>query len=282
MSTPATRPFTSPDLLMVGPVRHRRLRPAGHAFSYSVYTLRLPLRARAAKLAGGTLPDTRLFAHNRFGLLSFHDSDHGDATRPPLEWIESVLHEADIHDADGEIFLHTFPRVLGYVFNPVSFWFCERADGSLRAVLCEVSNTFGERHCYLLDPGRPLLNGMPLTARKVFHVSPFCKVQGQYTFRFMFAPPKRGKPLRSLARIDYDDGDGEGPVLLTSIAGTARPLDTRNVLRVFFGYPLMTVGVVARIHWQALKLFFKRVPFIAKPAPPSAMLSHERAELPSR
>jgi hypothetical protein len=121
---------------------------------------------------------------------------------------------------------------------------------------------------------------MPLTARKVFHVSPFCKVQGKYTFRFMFAPPKQGKPLRSLARIDYDDGDG--PLLLTSIAGTARPLDSRNVLGVFFGYPLMTVGVVVKIHWQALKLFFKRVPFLAKPTPPSANLSHERGELPSR
>jgi uncharacterized protein len=280
MSAPITRAFDSPDLLMVGPVRHRRLRPAGNAFSYGVYTLRLPLRARAAKLARGTLPDTRLFAHNRFGLLSFYDRDHGDAIRPPLEWIESVLQEADIHDADGEIFLHTFPRVLGYVFNPVSFWFCERADGSLRAVLCEVNNTFGERHGYLLDTGRSLLNGMPLIARKVFHVSPFCKVQGKYTFRFMFSPPKHGKPLRSLARIDYDDGDG--PLLLTSIAGTARPLDSRNVLSVFFGYPLMTVGVVVKIHWQALKLFFKRVPFLAKPTPPSANLSHERGELTSR
>jgi uncharacterized protein len=280
MNTPPTRTFDAPDLLMVGPVRHRRLRPARNAFSYGVYTLRLPLRARAEKLACGTLPDTRLFAHNRFGLLSFHDSDHGDAKRTPLEWIESVLREADIHDVDGEIFLHTFPRVLGHVFNPVSFWFCERADGSLRAVLCEVNNTFGERHSYLLDPGRPLPNGMPLTARKVLHVSPFCEVQGQYTFRFMFAPPKHGRPLRSLARIDYDDGDG--PVLLTSIAGTARPLDTWNVLRVFVGYPLMTVGVLVKIHWQALKLFFKRVPFLAKPKPPSAHLSHERAELPSR
>ncbi len=146
MNTPPTRTFDAPDLLMVGPVRHRRLRPARNAFSYGVYTLRLPLRARAAKLARGALPDTRLFAHNRFGLLSFHDSDHGDANRTPLEWIESVLREADIHDADGEIFLHTFPRVLGHVFNLVSFWFCERTDGSLRAVLCEVNNTYSERH----------------------------------------------------------------------------------------------------------------------------------------
>jgi uncharacterized protein len=272
--------FNSPDLLLVGPVRHTRLRPARNAFSYGVYTLRLPLRARAARLAQGTLKDSRMFAYNRFGLLSFHDSDHGVPGQTALQWVESMLHENGIHDADGEIYLQTFPRVLGYVFNPVSFWFCERADGSMRAVVCEVNNTFGERHCYLLDPGGGILNGAPLTARKVFHVSPFCKVEGRYTFRFMFAPPKHGKPMRSLARIDYEDNDG--PLLLTSIAGKARPIDASNVLRVFFGYPLMTFGDVAKIHWQAMKLFFKRVPFLSKPTPPSANVSHERAELPTR
>jgi len=275
MTTRAPQSFDAPDLLLVGPVRHKRLRPARNAFSYGVYTLRLPLRARAARLTQGTQRDSRLFATNRFGLLSFHDSDHSAEGQTALQWIESMLHENGIHDATGEIFLHTFPRVLGYVFNPVSFWFCERTDGTLRAVVCEVNNTFGERHCYLLDPGNGVLNGTPLTARKVFHVSPFCKVQGHYTFRFMFASPKHGKPLRSLARIDYDDG--EGPLLLTSIAGSARPLNAANVLRVFFGYPLMTFGVVAKIHWQALKLFFKRVPFLSKPTPPSANVSHERA-----
>jgi DUF1365 family protein len=273
-------PFDTPDLLLVGSVRHRRLRPACNAFAYGVYTLRLPLRARAARLARGVHKNSRLFAINRFGLLSFCDSDHGAAGQTALQWIESMLHENGIHDATGEIFLHTFPRVLGYVFNPVSFWFCERADGSLRAVVCEVNNTFGERHCYLLDPAGGIHNGAPLTARKVFHVSPFCKVQGHYTFGFMFASPKRGKPLRSLARIDYDDG--EGPLLLTSIAGSTCPLDARNVLREFFGYPLMTFGVVARIHCQALKLFFKRVPLLSKPTPLSANVSHERAELPTR
>ena len=272
--------FNKPDQLLTGPVRHTRLRPAGNAFSYGVYMLRLPLRSRAARVAAGTFRNTRWFAHNRFGLLSFHDADHGGGTASALQWIDALLAENHIHDADGEIFLHTFPRVLGYTFKPVSFWFCERADGSLRAVLCEVNNTFGERHCYLLDAGRPILNGVPMTARKVFHVSPFCKVEGHYTFRFLFSPERRDRAMRTLARIDYDDG--EGPVLLTSIAGTVRPLDARNVLRVFFSYPMMTFGVVAKIHWQALKLFIKRVPFLSKPTPPTANVSHERAELPTR
>jgi DUF1365 family protein len=114
----------------------------------------------------------------------------------------------------------------------------------------------------------------------VFEVSPFCAVSGSYTFRFLFAPPKHGKPMRSVARIDYDDG--AGPLLITSIAGEARPADTAHVLRAFFGYPLMTFGVVARIHWQALKLFAKRVPFLHKPTPSSAKRSRARGEFPTR
>jgi DUF1365 family protein len=267
--------FEAPDLLLTGRVRHRRLRPVANAFSYRVFTVRLPLRARAARLASGA-GNSRLFAHNRFGLLGFHDADHGDGAQPALDYIDALLKANGIDDACGEIHLQTFPRVLGYVFNPVSFWFCERADGSLRAVLCEVNNTFGERHCYLLDTGSTIKSGRPLTARKVFHVSPFCKVEGTYTFRFFF-DETRG---RSLARIDYDDADG--PLLVTSIAGRTRALDASNVLRVFFSYPLMTIGVVARIHWQALKLFAKRVPFVGKPAPPRAALSRARGESAGR
>jgi DUF1365 family protein len=143
-----------------------------------------------------------------------------------------------------------------------------------------VNNTFGERHAYLLDTGRPIANGMPLTARKVFHVSPFCRVEGYYTFRFLFAQPKEDRPWRSLMRIDYDDVNG--PLLVTSIAGTARALDAPNVLRVFFGYPLMTFGVIAKIHWQALRLFLKRVPFVARPRPPCATVTRTRFDAQDR
>lgn len=249
--------------LCYGTVRHSRLRPVANLFSYGVYFLRLPLRAMGSRDIGG-----RFFSRNRFNLLSFYDSDHGDGKQPLITWIDQILRSEGIDDVDGEVWLQAFPRVLGYVFNPVSFWFCHRKDGALRAIVCEVRNTFGEKHCYLLDSGAAMPYGVELTARKVFHVSPFCAIEGGYRFRFM-------RTLRAqeqtVARIDHDDD--HGPLLLTSISGTAASLSTANTLRAFFSYPLMTFGVVIRIHFQALKLFIKRVPFFSKPVPPSGELS---------
>ena len=249
----------------LGHVRHTRLRPARHAFAYRSFFLRLPMRTLAAR----PWPFRRL-ARNRFGWLSLHDADHGDGG-DPLAWIDRLLSREGIADATGEAWLHTLPRVLGYVFNPVSFWFCHRGDGALRAVLCEVNNTFGERHCYLLAHavGRPLAWGEELTARKVFHVSPFCKVEGRYRFRFMLA--RRADGERFVGRIDYDDADG--PLLQTSIEGRLAPLDERRLLRTRFAYPAFTAFLVGRIHWQALKLWVKRVPFFSKPKPPALDVS---------
>jgi len=246
--------MTSVALIGHGVVRHRRLRPAGHAFEYPTYFLMLPLRSLQQQAQPA-------LARNRFGLLSFHDRDHGDGRDDALAWLDELLHSEGIADADGEVWLHTYPRVFGYVFKPVSFWYCERADGSLAAVVVEVNNTFGERHCYLLAVPE-LAFGREMQARKVFHVSPFCQVQGRYRFRFMRTAQ------RTVARIDHDDESG--PLLLTSVSGQLQPLTRASVRGAFFGTPLMTLGVMARIHWHALRLWLKRVPFFSKPAPPQA------------
>ena len=263
-------PDTPPAIeLCMGQVRHKRLHPVRNAFSYGVFYLRVPVHGLAPAEA------TRWFSRNRFNLLSFYDADHGDGKLPLRAWIAALLLRHGVADADGDVWLQTMPRVLGYLFNPVSFWFCHRADGSLRAVLCDVRNTFGERHLYLLDTGGPIANGALLSADKIFHVSPFLPVRGSYRFRFVRAAGKgAGQGERHLACIDYLDGAaGTQPALLTSISGTAQALTDRAVLRACLAHPLLTVGVVVKIHWQALRLWCKRVPFISKPAAPTEDLS---------
>ncbi len=250
----------SPALLGTGVVRHKRLRPREHAFEYPTYFLMLPLRS-LRRAPAAALP------RNRLGWLSFHDTDHGDGRADALAWLDELLIAEGLHDAvdeAGEVWLHCYPRVLGYVFKPVSFWYCQRADGTLAAIVAEVNNTFGERHCYLLT-GAGLGFGRELQARKVFHVSPFCAVQGRYRFRFMRTAD------RMVARVDHDDE--AGPLLQTSVSGHLEPLTAAAVLRVFFGMPMMTFGVMLRIHWQALQLWRKRVPFFSKPAPPATLVS---------
>lgn len=254
----------SQALIGIGEVRHRRLRPREHAFAYPTYFLLLPMRRLRAQ------PEPAL-RRNRRGLLSFHDADHGTGGADALAWLDSLLDAEGVYAAGeprGEVWLQTYPRVLGYVFKPVSFWYCERADGQLAAIVAEVNNTFGERHCYLLDgqgEAPPPAWGREMQSRKVFHVSPFCAVEGRYRFRFMRTAE------RVVARIDHDD-DG-GALLQTSVSGRLQPLTAGGARRAFFGMPLMSLGVIARIHWHALQLWRKRVPFFSKPAPPGAFVS---------
>jgi DUF1365 family protein len=162
--------------------------------------------------------------------------------------------------------------VLGYAFKPVSFWYCHRADNSLAAIVVEVNNTFGERHCYLLD-GPGLAFGVELRAAKVFHVSPFCAVAGHYRLRFMRTD--RGgtgmHPPRTVVRIDHHDK--QGLLLTTSISGSLQPLTASRARAAFWRMPWMTWGVIVRIHWQALQLWAKRVRWFSKPPPPDATVS---------
>ena len=245
---------TAAPLLGIGEVRHTRLRPVLNRFVYPTYFLMLPMRSLRAAASTS-------LRRNRFGLISFFDRDHGDGREDSLAWLEAMLVREGVEDAAGEIWLHCYPRVLGHTFKPVSFWYCHRADDSLAAVVVEVNNTFGERHCYLLA-GAGLAFGREVQAAKVFHVSPFCDVSGGYRFRFMRTA------ARTVARIDHHDA--QGALINTSVSGYLQPLTAARARSAFFGMPLMTLGVIARIHWQALRLWSQRVPFFHKPAPPAS------------
>ena len=238
-----------------GRVHHLRLRPVVHAFDYPTWFLMLPLRHLRSS------PDPVL-RRNQPAWVSFHDADHGDGRSDCLAWLDARLHAEGILDALGEVWLHTYPRMLGHAFKPVSFWYCQRLDGSLAAVVAEVNNTFGGRHHYLLA-GPQLGLGREMRATKQFQVSPFCQVTGQYRFRFMRTPGEQGNgDGRTVARIEYDDD--QGPLLLTSVSGTLAPLTPQRLRRALWRLPLLTLGVVARIHWQALRLWARRVPFFGR------------------
>ena len=247
---------TDKPLIGFGRVRHTRHRPRHNAFVYPTYFLMLPMRSLRRDGPGA-------LARNRPAALAFHDRDHGDGRDDALAWLESVLEGHGITDADGEVWLHTYPRVLGYTFKPVSFWYCHRADGSLRAVLAEVNNTFGEHHNYLVchPDRRPIRADDWLETDKVFHVSPFFAVAGRYRFRFV------DRDGRSRMRIDYFDD--QGLVLSTAIGGTSCTFRAASLIRALFAYPLMTLGVIVRIHYHALRLAWRRVPFFSKPEPPT-------------
>ena len=270
-------------LIGFGQVRHSRSRPQRHAFAYPTYFLMLPLRTLHKQA-----PQAGEWQINRSGLLSFFDTDHGDGRGVEqggaIGWLDEVLQREGIFDATGEAWLHTYPRVLGYTFKPVSFWYCHRAPddqgGALRAIVVEVNNTFGERHFYVLDNPR---YGVEQRAAKVFHVSPFNPVQGHYRFRFMRS---QGEALRTVARVDfYDDAPSDTAqsvhsakspdvaVLQTSVSGTLQPITPAVLRHALWRYPAMTLGVVLHIHTQALRLWLKKVPFFRKPPPPQAFVS---------
>jgi uncharacterized protein len=241
--------------IVLGEVRHSRLKPFDHRFRYRSFYLQLPLKSLGARAGNWG------WGLNRKSLLSVHDRDHGDGT-PLLKWAQETLRHAGVHDIDGEIWLQTFPKMFGYVFKPVSFWFCERADGSLGAVIAEVNNTFGDRHVYVLKAtGHAIENGETLSADKAFYVSPFFEIRGHYQFRFY----KAALGGRDLARIEYRDD--AGALLLTSMSGRSKQLTQSSALLAWLAYPMHSLGVIARIHWQALFLWAKGAKFVARPKP---------------
>lgn len=236
---------------MEGSVMHGRQFPRTNHFRYGIYYLALPL----SKLNQLPVP------HNSAGVMSFHDRDHGYGTTGTLEsWAQSILEAHDIY-LDGEIALICMPRIFGYVFNPVSFWLCHDKAGALKAVLCEVHNTFGEKHTYLCahEDKRVILPDDVLTARKVFHVSPFLKREGHYEFRFDSTQDHLA------VRIDFFAEDGRKQ-LVTTLSGRYTQMTRPACRRLFWRYPLVTLKAIALIHYQAIRLVIKGIRYIPKPA----------------
>ena len=247
--------MTAVAQLITGHVMHERVWPLENRFVYPVFNLRLPL-SRLGEIHSSCL------GIDRARPLSIRTRDYGAGDGSDLiGWIRGHLRAAGL-DASGEVWLQTMPRVLGYAFNPISCWYCHDSAGRLRAILAEVSSTFGERHRYLLgaEDGGEITARTELHCHKRMHVSPFCQVRGSYRFRVL------ERAGRTVLSIDYDDG--ERLVLRTAVGGRISPATDAALWRALIGQPLLTICVVARIHWQALRLWLRRLPFYTKPDHP--------------
>ena len=243
-------------------VMHQRRGRFAYRFSYRLFSLLLDIDRIDEVCA-----HSRLLRHNRTGLVSFLDRDHGPHDGRPLRpWIDDVLRAGGIELEGGRVELLALPRLWGYVFNPLSLWYCYHRDGSLRAVLTEVSNTFGEWHHYLLhENGQPMRWPVRQSVDKVFHVSPFIDMRAEYRFTL-------GKPTARLAVAIHQYQD-DALLLIATQTGRGGPCDDRALVSALLRFPFSTFKVMALIHWQAFRLWLRRAPLFRKPPRPTEDIS---------
>lgn len=231
--------------LYLAKVMHKRIFPKENTFYYNLYYLALPLPAQP-------IPGF---------LTSFYPKDLGSRDgNDPFLWVKSILSEYNFNEEVSNIILITMPRVMGYVFNPISFYLCIDKEFNLLSVLCEVHNTFGEQHNYLCahPDHRPMTKNDSIEAEKVFHVSPFLEREGRYTFRFDLNRDNLN------IWIDYYNKLGQKQ-LVTSLVGHFSVLNKSSLRSTFWRHPLVTMKVIFSIHWQALRLILNGIRHIPKP-----------------
>ncbi|HYF20083.1 MAG TPA: DUF1365 domain-containing protein [Ramlibacter sp.] len=258
-----------------GQVMHQRLRPLRHRLAYRVYSVLLDIDELPAL-------DARLrwFSVGRFNLFSFRPADHGDGTATDATGlraqVEARLREAGL-PTGGAIRLLALPRILGYAFNPLSVWFCDTPDGTLQAIVYEVNNTFGERHSYLIevDPAQRGAHLVQQRTGKRLYVSPFLGMALHYRFRI--EPPRE----RLSIGVSVHDDAGGAAVLNARLDAARTPLTDAALLRAFFGYPLLTLKVIAGIHWEALRLWLKGARLHERPAAPAQAMTVVRSGDPT-
>jgi DUF1365 family protein len=236
---------------------HARYQPHEHSFSYDGFFICFPLREKA------TLK-SKFFSVNRFNIFSYHDKDHGDGGEL-IAFLTGLCATRPL--ATDYVEILTMPRVLGYVFNPVSFIFFYNQHRDLMQVICEVNNTFGERHYYYLasEDNQKISEETELHTQKLLHVSPFFPVSGEYTFNFRITPSKKN--------ICIDYYDNTILQLKTSLNGQAQILSDNSLFKTLLHLGWATLGVVIKIHWQAIKLWRKKTHFFHKPIPPKERVS---------
>lgn len=257
IADPATDRGVPAPGVYTGQVMHKRLKPFGHRFDYRVFSVLVDIDAPA-----GPQGKIGLLRHNRFAPLGFHDADHGPRDGSPLRpWIDALLARFEL-PTGGPVRLMCFPRVLGYVFNPLSLYFCYRSDGVLLAIVYEVRNTFGDMHCYFVPVDAAWDGTTPVVqaCHKQFYVSPFIEMTSHYRFRVSPPTQRFSILIRQATTV--------GETLIATQTGQRSPLSARSLRRAFWTLPLVTWKVMVAIHWQALKLWIKGARFYSNPGRP--------------
>ena len=248
--------------IFTGSVVHKRLRPKQHTLSYGVFSLLLDLDQIDVLAAR-----SRVFSRNRFNLFSFYDNDHGPGNGTRVEaHARALFLTAGVETSGLQLALLAYPRVLGYVFNPLSVYYALTPEGGIAALIYEVNNTWGERHSYVTKAGQAHGRVYAQAARKELHVSPFASATGRYGFR-VTAP---GDDLL----VGVQLSDGEGALLKTHFSGKASAWSDRRLFGLMFRFPLLTLKIISAIHIEALKLWLKGVPLAAGDSKPGYSISY--------
>ncbi|MCK1390948.1 DUF1365 family protein [Bradyrhizobium sp. 1] len=235
----------SSSCLYTGQVVHRRLLPRTHQLRYRVFWMLLDLNQ-----IDSLSKQLSFFSRNRFNLSSFHDGDHGDGSDVSLlEQMQRLLRQAGCQADQLTIRLLCMPRILGHGFNPLSVYFCYRRDGSLEAIIYEVHNTFGDRHSYVMPIHGATTEIIEQSCPKDFYVSPFLGMDMSYGFRV--------RPPAAQVEVSIHGKEGDKTVITASLSGRRHPLTDSALIKAFFSHPLLTLKVIAAIHWHALRMILK-------------------------
>jgi len=238
------------SIIYNGKVIHRRFKPKEHYFKYNVFSLLIDIDELEI-----IVNKIKIFSYNKFNIISFFDKDHGPRDGTSVkEWVIKNLKDIGIENHKIQIKLLCYPRIFGYVFNPLSVFFIYDESSRLIAILYEVKNTFGEQHTYVFktEDEKVIIND----CSKKFHVSPFIEMQCHYYFRVL-------KPSDKMSVI-IDQKDKDGKLLYASQDGKASELNEKNLLTSYISHPLMTFKIIAAIHYEALKLWFKGIKIIKR------------------
>jgi uncharacterized protein len=237
--------------IYAGAVIHKRFKPKLHSFNYKVFSLLIDLSELDV-----LDKELRLFSYNRFNIISFYNKDHGPRDGSSLKsWVINNLKKNNIETRDIQIKLLCYPRIFGYVFNPLSVFYIYDKSLNLISILYEVKNTFGEQHTYIFKSENNQ-NLIQHICKKKFHVSPFIEMNCVYFFRLL-------KPGNKISVI-IDQNDSEGKILYASQDGVKSELNNSNLIKVYLKHPLMTFKIIFAIHFEAFKLWTKGIKFIKR------------------